>query len=103
MTPLRYGGLEINLLSYRVFVDGKEIQVTPAGMRVLIMLVRNQDVLLSRDKLLDSCWTTEDDVLDRNVDKQISNLRAVLGKYGKGIKSVYGMGYRLDPWIEGGT
>ncbi|MCL2752358.1 MAG: helix-turn-helix domain-containing protein, partial [Firmicutes bacterium] len=50
----------------------------------------------TRDQLLDSIWGYDYDGDERTVDSHIARLRTKLGDYGARLKTVYGLGYKLD-------
>ena len=55
----------------------------------------NVDIVLTRDKLLDKIWGFDFEGETRTLDVHIRSLRKKLGKYGKAIETVRGVGYRI--------
>ncbi len=88
--------LLIDLNKYEVYVDGKKIDLTPTEFKILRLLAMNKGWVFSREKILNEVWGSEKDVLDRTVDVHIKNLREKLGKMGKYIKNIRGVGYKLE-------
>ncbi len=88
--------LLIDLNKYEVYVDGKKIDLTPTEFKILRLLAMNKGWVFSREKILNEVWGSEKDVLDRTVDVHIKNLREKLGKIGKYIKNIRGVGYKLE-------
>jgi len=88
--------LIINPEKYEVFVEGKKINLTTTEFRILEILASGKGRVWTRDKLLDHLWGQEKAVLDRTVDVHIRNLREKLGKAGRFIKNIRGIGYKLD-------
>lgn len=88
--------LLIDLDKYEVFVEGKKIDLTTTEFRILEILSSRKGFVYTRDKLLDNLWGREKAVLDRTIDVHIKNLREKLGKAGKFIKNIRGVGYKLD-------
>ncbi len=88
--------LLIDLNKYEVYVNGKKIDLTPTEFKILRLLAMNKGWVFSREKILNEVWGSEKDVLDRTVDVHIKNLREKLGKMGKYIKNIRGVGYKLE-------
>ncbi len=88
--------VEINLNKRVVMVEGKEVELSPREYRLLIYLIKNKNMSLSRDQILDSVWGFDYDGEWRNVDTHIKRLRKKLGKSSDKIKTVYGFGYRWE-------
>ena len=88
--------LIINPEKYEVFVEGKKINLTTTEFRILEILASGKGRVWTRDKLLDHLWGQEKAVLDRTIDVHIRNLREKLGKAGRFIKNIRGIGYKLD-------
>lgn len=93
--PLR---LQVQSMSVRVEVDKeeKQIPVTPIEFKLLLKLVQNKDVVLSRQQLLDAVWGQNVYIDDRTVDKHICTIRKKIQPYGDSIKTVSGMGYKFQ-------
>lgn len=89
--------LKINTARQRVWVkDIKEpISLTSIEYRILLMLTRNRDRVISRTKFLDEIWGNEISVTDRTVDTHIGHLRKKIGTSKVKIETVIGEGYRL--------
>lgn len=79
----------------QVVVDGESIQLSPVEHRLLVVLVGQKGVTLSRTELLKSIWTEDADISPRSVDVAMVALRRKLGRVGNSIKSVRGVGYRF--------
>jgi len=62
----------------------------------LKLLSSKKGWVFSRDQILDYLWGNEKVVLDRTIDVHIKNIREKLGKAGKFIKNIRGVGYRLE-------
>ena len=92
---LRLGSLEIDLSKHKVFVEKKEINLTVKEFDLLIELVRSRGNVKTRDILLNRIWGYDNDVFTRTIDTHIRRLREKLGKAGKCIETVRGIGYRL--------
>lgn len=90
-----YKDLKIDFLGHAVYVDGKELKLTPKEYDLLVYFVKNQNVALSREQLLNKIWDYDFWGEDRTVDTHIKMLRNNLGKYRDLIVTVRGMGYKF--------
>lgn len=78
-----------------VRVSGADVQLTLKEYEVLRMLLENQDVVLTRDRLLSEVWGYSFDGESRTVDVHIRTLRQKLGRAGDLIETVRGVGYKI--------
>ncbi len=92
----RYEGLVINVTAREVVIDGVKAQMTPKEYDLLFYLVRNINIALSREKLLEEVWGYDFYGDDRTVDTHIKMLRNSLGKYRNLIVTLRGMGYKFE-------
>ncbi|MXW22492.1 MAG: response regulator transcription factor [Candidatus Dadabacteria bacterium] len=95
---LRVGPLSINPASYEVSVYSRKIDLTTTEFRILETLGEAEGKVFTRDQLLKRkpLWGDERVVFDRTIDVHIKNLREKLGSAGKMIKTVRGIGYKLE-------
>lgn len=93
---MKFGGLEINMAGREVFVDGSKVSMTPKEYDLLFFLVKNKNLALTREKLLEEVWGFDFYGDDRTVDTHIKMLRNSLGDYRKFIVTLRGMGYKFD-------
>ena len=84
-----------------VSVDVKKHEVKVAGDIVTLTLMRNQNIVLTRDQLLEDIWGYDFDGETRTVDVHVRTLRQKLGEKGDIIKTVRGVGYRIGGGNEG--
>ena len=91
-----YGGIEINKEGRTVSVDGKMIELSLREYELLTYLVENQSIALSRDKILNNVWNYDYYGDSRTIDSHIKKLRHKLGKKGKYIQTIRGIGYKFD-------
>ncbi len=89
------GDLVVDTGAHKVFMEGQEIIVTLSEFRLLETLLRNQGKALSRQQMISFIQGEDVNVTGRTVDTHISILRKKLGKYGKFIETVRGIGYRI--------
>ena len=88
-------GLEVNLKERSVRRNGSEIILKPMEFDLLVMLVKNKNIALSRERLLRSVWGVDYAGETRTVDVHIGQLRKKLGLE-HNIKTISKMGYRLE-------
>ncbi len=93
---LRFAGLEIDTLGRALTVDGEKVELTAKEFDLLLYLVRNKGIVLTRDQILNAVWGYEFFGEDRTVDWQIKLLRGKLGPYRELIHTIRGVGYKFD-------
>lgn len=93
---IRYGILEIDHAAHRVYVEGSEVTLNNKEYHLLEYLVLNQNIVLTREKILDRIWGYEYEGEIRTIDTHVKMLRAVLGEAGNYIKTVRGTGYSFE-------
>jgi len=93
---LEFEGLKIDILGRVVYVNGERIAMTPKEYDLLFYLVKNKNLALTRDKLLEDVWGYDFFGDDRTVDTHIKMLRNSLGEYRKFIVTLRGMGYKFE-------
>lgn len=89
-------GLRVDFTARTVAVDGVDTQFAPKEYDLLLYLVRNRGIALSRDKLICDVWGYDFDGDDRTLDTHIRMLRRALGAHGGRIATLRGLGYRFD-------
>ncbi len=93
---LAAGPITMRLSSRQVFVDGREVALTPREFDLLECLMKNKNLVLSREQLLVRCWGYDFEGEARAVDTQIKRLREKLGAAAGCIKTVIKVGYKLE-------
>ncbi len=78
----------------RVTIGGTDIALPPKEYDLLIYLLDNKDIVLTRDQILDHVWGADYEGYDRAVDTHIKKLRAALGTMGSHIETVIKAGYK---------
>lgn len=91
-----FEGLEIDIAGREVYVDGQKASMTPKEYDLLFFLVKNKNLALTRDKLLEEVWGYDFFGDDRTVDTHIKMLRNSIGPYRKFIVTLRGMGYKFE-------
>ena len=92
-----FGDLVIDLPSHSVRIGGQETSLTPKEFDLLVYLVKNRGIALSREKILQQVWNYDYFGEDRTVDTHIKMLRSHLGAHRSSIVTVWGVGYKFDP------
>lgn len=91
-----YAGIEIDKEGRTVKVDGKQIELSLREYELLTYLVDNENIALSRDKILNNVWNYDYYGDSRTIDSHIKKIRHKLGKKGKYIKTIRGIGYKFE-------
>lgn len=91
-----FAGIEIDKEGRTVKVDGKSIELSLREYELLTYLVDNENIALSRDKILNNVWNYDYYGDSRTIDSHIKKIRHKLGKKGKYIKTVRGIGYKFE-------
>lgn len=101
---LKSGDIKVDLLANKVFKVDKEITLTPSEYKLLIMLMQNFKIALSRLKILEKLWDTEGDYVDDNsLSVYIRRLREKVEEDSSNpiyIKTLRGVGYSWDKEVE---
>lgn len=90
------GAISLNEAQHRVFAEGREVQLTHKEFDMLTLFLRNPELVFSRERLMAKVWGNEYMGESRTVDMHIKTLRQKLGAAGGQIKTVIGVGYRLE-------
>lgn len=93
---IRVGGLEMNLGEHIVTADGIRVQLTLKEFELLHTFMTNPGRALTREQLLSSVWSEDFLGETRTVDVHVGTLRQKLGACGKYIRTVRGVGYKLE-------
>lgn len=91
-----YGGITIDSDGRTVKVDGKQIEMSLREYELLKYLVDNENIALSRDKILNNVWNYDYYGDSRTIDSHIKKIRHKLGKKGKYIQTIRGIGYKFE-------
>lgn len=94
-TDFTLGSMRCDFHRHQVFLEGTVIECTPKEYELLRVLIRNRNIALSREKLLDMVWGYDFEGGTRTVDVHIQRLRHKLHLEDY-IKTVYKLGYRLE-------
>lgn len=92
----KFGGLEVDITARSVVIDEAKTELTPKEYDLLFYLVKNNNIALSREKLLTEVWGYDFYGDHRTVDTHIKTLRVGLGDYKDKIITLRGVGYRFE-------
>lgn len=92
---MQIGNLVLDIQKHEVLVDGEQVVLTLKEFEVLRYLLKNENVVLTRQQLLEKIWGYDFTGETRTVDVHIRTLRQKLGSAGKYIETVRGVGYRI--------
>lgn len=90
------GEIEMNMKKHEVKVSGEVISLTLKEYELLKRLMKNSNIVLTRDQLLEDIWGYDFDGETRTVDVHVRTLRQKLGSAGERIETVRGVGYRMS-------
>lgn len=97
---LRNGPIYLNNIKHIVIVDGKEIELTLKEYELLLLFMNNIGIVFTREHLLASIWDSNFVGESRTIDVHVGTLRNKLGKYGACIKTLRGVGYKMEAIYE---
>ena len=91
-----YKKLKVDRVGHSVFINKKEILLTPKEYNLLTYFIYNKNVALTREQLLSKVWGYDFYGDDRTIDTHIKMLRNNLGEYRNLIKTVRAVGYKFE-------
>ena len=91
-----YNDLVVDFMGYTIYIEGKEVKVTPKEFEILTYMIKNKNVAISRESLLSNIWGYDYFGDDRTIDTHVKMLRNNLGKYRDLIQTVRGVGYKFE-------
>lgn len=93
---LSIGGISLDLEAHLVKIDGEPVDLSYKEFELLTYFVKNKGVALSREKILNNVWNYDYFGDARTIDTHVKKLRSKLGDKGDYIKTIWGMGYKLE-------
>ena len=93
---LKIGELVLDEQKHEDYARGQEVSLTFKEFELLSYLMKNRGLVLSRDKILNTIWNYEYEGESRTVDVHIGSLRQKLGTCGDFIKTIRGIGYKIE-------
>ena len=95
-TDIAVGSITLKEAEHKVIANGENIELTHKEFEILRLFIKNPNMVFSRDKLMSEIWGVDYIGETRTVDMHIKTLRHKLGSAGGQIKTVIGVGYRLE-------
>jgi len=95
-TLFRKEGFTADMTAYKVFTDGKQVEMAPKVYDLLFFLIRNKNIAVPRGKILTEVWGYDYYGDDRTLDTHMKLLRKALGPYADYVKTLRGLGYRFE-------
>ncbi len=93
----QYHDLKVDFKAHAVTIGDEEIKLTLKEYELLVYMLENQNIALSRNQLLNKIWGYDFYGDDRTIDTHVKMLRNSLGKYRDLIITVRGVGYKFVP------
>ena len=93
---LRCGGILVDKAAHQVLIDGKPVELSYKEFELLTYFVENKGIALSREKILNNVWNYDYFGDARTIDTHVKKLRSKMGEKGDMIKTIWGMGYKLE-------
>ncbi|MBY9079352.1 response regulator transcription factor [Paenibacillus sp. HN-1] len=91
-----FGSAVLNTLARRLEVDRIEVELTHKEYELLLFLINNKNLVVTRDAIISRVWGLEFNGDNRVVDSHIKKLRAKLGHSSHHIRTVVGIGYKFS-------
>ncbi len=89
-------GIKIDKEARTVFVDNKLIEMSLREYELFVYLVENKNIALTREKILNTVWNYDYYGDSRTIDSHVKKIRSKIGKRGKYIKTMRGVGYKFE-------
>lgn len=93
---LSCGNIQVDKIAHQVKIDGKDIELSYKEFELLTYFIENKGIALSREKILNNVWNYDYFGDARTIDTHVKKLRSKLGEQGNMIKTIWGMGYKLE-------
>ncbi len=93
---LSCGGITIDKAAHQVMIDDQPVDLSYKEFELLTYFVENKGIALSREKILNNVWNYDYFGDARTIDTHVKKLRSKMGDKGDMIKTIWGMGYKLE-------
>ena len=93
---MRAGTIELNKVAHIVKVNDREVELSFKEFELLVYFMENKNIALSREQILNNVWNYDYFGDARTIDTHVKKLRSKLGPKGDNIKTIWGMGYKLE-------
>ncbi len=94
--PLMLDGLKLDRVARQLTVDGEPVELSLKEYELMQYFLENVGVALSREAILNHVWNYNYYGDARTIDTHVKKLRSKLGAYGDNIKTIWGVGYKLE-------
>lgn len=95
-TTLSCGAIQVDKTAHQVTIGGQDIELSYKEFELLTYFIENKGIALSREKILNNVWNYDYFGDARTIDTHVKKLRNKLGEQGNMIKTIWGMGYKLE-------
>lgn len=93
---LEMGGIVVDQSAHSVMIDGAPVDLSYKEFELLAFFMENKGIALSREKILNSVWNYDYYGDARTIDTHVKKLRSKMGEKGDMIKTIWGLGYKLE-------
>ena len=93
---LSCGGIQVSKAAHQVLIDGKQVDLSYKEFELLVYFIENKGIALSREMILNNVWNYDYFGDARTIDTHVKKLRSKLGEKGDLIKTIWGMGYKME-------
>lgn len=93
---LTCGGIQVSRAAHQVLIDGRQVDLSYKEFELLVYFMENKGIALSREKILNHVWNYDYFGDARTIDTHVKKLRSKMGEKGDMIKTIWGMGYKLE-------
>ncbi len=93
---LSCGGIRLDKSAHLVQIDGESVELSYKEFELLTYFMENKGIALSRERILNHVWNYDYFGDARTIDTHVKKLRSKMGQKGELIKTIWGMGYKLE-------
>lgn len=90
------GGILMDKAAHQVTIDGRPVDLSFKEFELLAYFLENRGIALSRERILNNVWNYDYFGDARTIDTHVKKLRSKMGEKGDLIKTIWGMGYKLE-------
>ena len=93
---LEFAGISVDRNAHMVTIDGENVDLSYKEFELLTYFMENKGIALSREKILNNVWNYDYFGDARTIDTHVKKLRSKMGEKGNLIKTIWGLGYKLE-------
>lgn len=93
---INYGPITVNEAGYSISYNNESLKLTNKEYEVMVLLIKNKDIVFTRETILDKVWGLDYVGDGRVVDTNIKTIRKKLGPHAKWFKTIIGVGYKFE-------